>query len=185
MTLDPDQIGLDRDILRANRGWMTALGILWILLGIAAIVLPFAATLAVELVLGAIFIVGGVAQIIQAFRARGWRGALLHGLGGLLAVVLGVLLLLFPAEGILTVTLVLAAFFIVDGVLRVISAFQHRGMAAWGWILVSGLLGIAVGALIWLGWPSTAAWALGLLVGIQLIFGGWSLVMLATAAGRA
>lgn len=168
--------------LRRNWGWLLALGIVWIVLGSLAIVMPFAATLALELVLGAIFAVGGIAQVVQAFRCRGWRGLALHVAGGILALVLGGLLLFFPLEGVLTLTLFLSAFFIVEGSVKVVSALQHRSFPHWGWVLFSGLLGITIGVLIWLGWPSSAVWALGLLVGIELIFSGWSMVMLAISA---
>lgn len=168
--------------LRRNWGWLLALGIAWIILGSLAIIVPFAATLALELVLGAIFAVGGVAQIVQAFRCRGWRGFALHLLGGLLALVAGGLLLFFPLQGVLTLTLFLGAFFLIDGGVKIASALRHRPFANWGWLLFSGILGVAVGMLIWLGWPSSAIWALGLLAGIELIFSGWSMVMLALSA---
>lgn len=170
------------EALHRNWGWLLALGIVWIVLGSFAIVMPFAATLALELVLGAIFAVGGIAQVVQAFRCRGWRGFTLHVTGGILAAILGALLLFFPLEGVLTLTLFLGAFFLIEGVIKVLSALQHRTFSNWGWMLFSGLLGIAVGVLIWLGWPSSAIWVLALLVGIELIFSGWSMVMLAISA---
>lgn len=172
------------DSLRERWGWLLALGILWAVLGVLAIVMPFAATLALELVLGAIFAAGGLVQIIHAVRCWGARGAIAQVLGGLLALVLGGLLLLFPLEGIATLTLFLSAFFIVQGGFKLVAALQHRYVPRWGWILVSGILSIAVGVLIWLGWPASAIWALGLLVGIELIFSGCSMIMLALAARR-
>ncbi len=170
-------VGWER--LRRNWKWLLTLGIVWIVLGSIAVVIPFTATLALELVLGAIFAVGGIAQLVQAFRCRGWRGLALHVVSGVLALVLGGMLLFFPRQGVLTLTLLLSVFFIIEGVVKVVSALQHRSFAYWGWMLFSGLLGIIIGVLIWLGWPSSAVWVLGLLVGIELIFSGWAMVMLA------
>lgn len=167
-----------------NWPWLLGLGVLWICLGTLAIVMPFAATLAFELVLGAIFAAGGIAQLVQAFGCRGWRGFAVHAVAGLLALVLGGLLLFFPMQGIVTLTLFLSAFFLASGVLKIISAIQHRSFGSWGWMLLSGILGLAIGLLILFGLPGTAAWVLGLLVGIELIFSGWSMVMLAISARR-
>lgn len=170
--------------LPQNWGWLLGLGVLWIVFGSLAILLPFAATLAITLLLGAIFAAGGILQVVQGVRCRGWHGAAMHIVGGILALVLGGILLFFPLTGILSLTLFLSAFFIVTGVLKVISALQHRGLQNWAWLLFSGLLGLAIGVLIWVGWPGTAVWMLGLLVGVELIFTGWSMVMLALAARR-
>lgn len=172
------------DALREHSTWFIALGILWIVLGTVAILLPWIATLAVELIFGAIFLIGGVAQVVHAFRSRGWSGFLGHALAGLLAVLLGVLLLFFPVQGILSLTLLLAAFFIAQGILQIFVAARASAMRGRGWMIASGVLGILVGAVIWLGWPGSAAWALGVLVGIQLIFTGWALVMAAAGARR-
>jgi uncharacterized membrane protein HdeD (DUF308 family) len=171
--------------LRRHRGWFLALGIVWIVCGTAAIVLPLAAAVALELVIGVLLAVGGLVQIVQSLRCAEWKGKLLQAVIGLIALVAGVILLANPLQGVPTLTLVLSAFFIAAGVVRVMLALQHREAAGWGWLLFSGALGIVVGVLIWSGWPGTAAWALGLLVGIELIFSGWSMVMLALGAGRA
>lgn len=175
----------DVDDLRRNWGWLMALGVVWIALGTLAILVPGPATLALELLLGALFAVGGVAQIAQAFTCRRWRGALWHMLGGALALLLGGLLLFFPFEGALTLTLFVSAFFLVDGAIKIVTALGNRALPNWGWMLASGVLGILVGVLIWLGWPSSAVWVLGLLVGIQLVFGGFAMIMVALSARRA
>ena len=174
--------GAGLEELRANWRWLVGLGIVWMVLGALAIIVPFGATLAFELLLGAIFAIGGVIQIAQAFRLRNWKGYGMNMLGGSLALVLGVLLLFYPFQGVLTLTLFLGAFFIVSGILQVISALQHRELRNWGWILASGILGMVIGALILAGWPSTAVWAIGVLVGIELIVTGWSLLMIGLSA---
>lgn len=175
---------ISRQSVRDNWGWFLALGIFWIAMGTLAVVVPLAATFAVELLIGALLGAGGIVQVVQAFRCRGWRGTAWNGLIGVLSLAAGALLLFFPLGGVLTLTLVLSAFFIASGIFRAAAALQNRDTPGWGWMLFSGLLGIGVGILIWLAWPGSAVWALGLLVGIELIFSGWSMVMIALAARR-
>lgn len=176
--------GASWEAVRDHWGWFLALGILWIVLGTVAVILPWLATVAAALTFGALLGAGGIMQIVQAFRCKRWRGTALHAVMGLLYLAAGVILLFLPFQGILTLTLVLAGLFIAVGILRIIAALQDRSLRGWGWLLFSGILGIGVGLIIWLGWPGTAAWALGLLVGIELIFSGWALVMIALAARK-
>ena len=170
--------------VQAAWGWLLALGILWIVLGTLAIIMPFAATLAVEMVFGVLFLIGGVAQLVQAFRSKGWKVFALQVVGGLLALALGVILLLFPLQGVLTLTILLAAFFVAQGVVKIMAALRARPDTGWGWLMFSGLLGIVIGVIIWAALPEAAIWVLGLLVGIELIFSGWAMVMIAMAAKK-
>jgi uncharacterized membrane protein HdeD (DUF308 family) len=172
------------DALRQHSTWFIALGVLWIVLGSLAILLPWIASLTVELMFGLIFLVGGAAQVAHAFRARGWSGFLGHALAGMLALLLGLMLLFFPVQGVLSLTILLAAFFIAQGALQVFVAFRSGRMRNRGWLIASGALGVVIGLVIWFGWPGSAAWALGVLVGVQLIFTGWALVMAAVGARR-
>ncbi len=173
------------DELHPRWGWLMALGILWVVLGILAFLAPFAASVALTLLLGALFAVGGGVQTIQAFATRGWRGQALHVASGLLSLALGLVLLIFPLSGVLSLTLLLSAFFIVIGAMRAAFAIQHRGTRYWGWMLFSSLLSIVVGGLIWFQWPTSALWAIGVLVGVELIFFGWAMINLALAARHA
>jgi len=170
--------------VRENRSWFLALGIAMILLGIAAIAFPFSATLAVELLLGWILLVNGVFGIVHAFRSCRWKGFTLVMLGALLSLGVGILLLLYPLTGILSLTLVIAVFFTAGGILRILLAFQLRPLDHWGWLLLSGILSLLLATIIMTQWPAAAAWLLGLLVGIDLVFGGWTLVLLGMAAAR-
>ena len=171
--------------ITANWGWFLALGILLILAGIAAIAFPLLSTIAAKIALGWIFLAGGVILVIHAFSASGWRGFLWSLLIGLLYLVVGGYLAFFPLTGIITLTLLLAALFLVEGVLEVIMAFRVRPHEGWGWVLLSGLIAIAGGVLITLELPSSAAWAIGLLAGINLISTGWGFVILSLAGRRA
>ncbi len=171
--------------IHAAWGWLLALGILWIILGTLAIIMPFAATLAVEMVFGVLFLIGGIAQLVQAFRSKGWKVFALQVLGGLLALALGAILLFYPLQGVLTLTILLAAFFVAQGIVKIMAAFRQRPSAGWGWLMFSGILGVIVGVIIWAALPEAAIWVLGLLVGIELIFSGWAMVMIALAGKKA
>lgn len=168
--------------LSRNWVWMLALGVVWMVLGALAILLPLVAAIAFDIFLGVLFVIGGVTQLLQAVSARGWRGTTLQIVGGALALALGVLLLLFPLEGILTLTVFIAAFFIAEGAVKIALSLQHRDLPNWGWALASGIAGVAVGVLLALGLPGTAFWAVGLLIGAELLLTGWGMISLALSA---
>jgi uncharacterized membrane protein HdeD (DUF308 family) len=170
------------ETLSRNWGWLLALGILMIILGVLAIAAPYGATLAVQFALGWILVIGGIAEAIHAFMAKGWGGFVLELLSAILYVVVGVLLLTNPVGGALALTIVLAVFLIVEGIFKILMAFRVRDHGGWGWLLASGILSVLLGVLIWAEWPYSGLWVIGLLVGIQLVFTGWSLVMLSLAA---
>ena len=170
--------------IKRNWGWFLALGVVFVLAGLAAIAFPLLSTIATKIVLGWIFLVGGVLMIIHAFSASGWRGFLLGLLIGVLYVVAGGWLAFFPFTGIITLTLLLAALFLAEGVLEVIMAWRVRPHEGWGWLLLSGLVAAAVGIMIAMGLPSSATWAIGLLAGINLLMTGASFIALALAGRR-
>jgi uncharacterized membrane protein HdeD (DUF308 family) len=170
------------EALSRNWGWLLAFGILMIILGVIAIGAPVVATIAVQIMLGWLLVIGGIAEGIHAFMAQGWRGFLLELLSAILYLVVGVLLLVNPLGGALALTVLLAAFLIVEGIFKVVMAMRVRDHRGWGWLLASGILSLILGVLIWAQWPASGLWVIGLLVGIQLLFTGWALVMLAIAA---
>jgi uncharacterized membrane protein HdeD (DUF308 family) len=170
------------DALSRNWGWLLALAIIMILLGLIAIATPVYATFAVQALLGWILVIGGIAQGIHAFTARGWGGFLLELLSAILYLVVGVILLVNPVEGALALTIVLAAFLVVEGIFKIVMAMRVRDHRGWGWLLASGIVSLILGVLIWAQWPVSGLWVIGLLVGVQLLFTGWALVMLALAA---
>ncbi len=171
-----------QELVREHHKWFLVLGIVWIILGSAAIILPNIASIAVELMVGWLLLFGGAAALIHAFRCKGWKSAALSVISGLLYLAAGIILLLFPLQGVLTLTLLLVVFFVVEGILRCVIAFQTRPAEGWGWLLAGGVATVVVGLLIWGGYPSSSAWAIGLLVGIQLIFSGWAMIAVANAA---
>jgi uncharacterized membrane protein HdeD (DUF308 family) len=164
--------------------WYLFLGIVLVLGGCAAIAFPHLSTIAAKIALGWIFLVSGVVTIVHAFSAGEWRGFFLNLLIGILYVAAGAYLAFLPLTGILTLTVLVAALFVADGVLEVIMAFRIRSHRGWVWVLFSGLVAVAAGVLIALQLPSSATWVLGVLVGIKLIFAGWSFIALALGGHR-
>lgn len=162
-----------------NRGWFIALGILLILLGIAAIAAPQFATLTAKIFIGWLFLIAGVGEIVHAFVARDWSGFFGNLLIGLLYALVGGWLAFFPLTGIIALTVLLAATFVVEGVFKFIIGLQVRPVDGWGWMIFSGLIAIAAGLLIFLGLPSTATWALGLIVGLNILMSGIAFLMVA------
>jgi uncharacterized membrane protein HdeD (DUF308 family) len=173
---------VDVEPVREHRGWFVGLGIVFMALGVLAILLPFIASLVTTIVLGWLMIVGGIFQGVHAIQNRRWGNSGWAIVSAILYVVAGLLIVAFPLTGTLTLTLVLAAFFVAQGVLKIIRAAQHRRMHAWPWLLLDGIISLALGLLVGLGWPSTAAWAIGLLVGIDLAFSGSSMLLIGLGA---
>ena len=162
-------------------------GIILTLLGIAAIVVPPLGGLFVTVFLGWLFLIAGVAALIATFRARQAPGFGWSLLSAIVAVIAGEVLLWNPLQGLVTLTYVLTAFFIVDGILMIVLAITHRRELSgkWEWMMVNGVIDLILAAIIISGLPGTLAWALGLIVGIDMLFGGASLIAMALEARKA
>jgi uncharacterized membrane protein HdeD (DUF308 family) len=168
-----------------KRGWFIALGIVMIVVGSAAIMFPYVATVSTKIFLGWFLIIGGITQAIHAFWVKDWGGFFWALLVGLLEVFAGAFLLVYPVAGIIALTIYVAAIFIVEGIIRALLAFQLKPEAGWIWILIGGIVSIFLGAMLWAKLPSSAIWAIGLLVGLNIAMAGWTLLMIAMAAGGA
>ena len=166
--------------------WKTFLaeGILLVVLGLVAIVVPPLAGLAATVFFGWMLVFAGVAGILFTLRARQAPGFGWALLSAIVAVAAGAMLLWNPVQGLVTLTYVLTAYFIADGVVHVVFAIAHRRELSgrWEWMMVSGVLDLGLAALVLSGLPGSAAWALGLLLGIDLLFGGMSLIAMALKA---
>ena len=171
-----------RDQGLQGRGWFIFLAVLLIVAGAAAIAFPVFSTFAVELWTAIAFAIAGVAQTIHAFAARSWSGFFLDLLVGLLYLAAGIVLWLNPFAGVVTLTVFLATVLVVDGVFRSILAVQVRPLRGWFWLLLGGLVGIVLGVMIWQQLPSSALSVLGLLLGINLVFSGFTFLMLAMSS---
>jgi uncharacterized membrane protein HdeD (DUF308 family) len=168
------------EVIKGNWKWILALGIVLIVVGTLAVMMPLVATLAMALVLGWLLVLGGVAQLVGAFWTRDWSGFFLTLLIGLMYVVLGLMFLRAPLKAELAMTLLLACVLMVGGLFRIIGAIAFR-FPHWGWTLVGGAINLLLGILIWQQWPEAAMWVIGLFVGIDIIFTGWMWVMLSLA----
>src|SRR5436853_3053476 len=162
-------------------------GILLVILGLAAMIVPPLASLAVTIFLGWMFLISGVAGLVLTFWARQMPGFWWSLISAVLAVGAGIILLAKPVQGTLTLTIVVGAYFLAEGVATIMYALEHRRELSerWSWMLFAGLLDILIAALIVSGLPESADWALGLLVGINLLFGGATLIGVALAARKA
>jgi uncharacterized membrane protein HdeD (DUF308 family) len=172
------------DTLRAHWRLYVFQGVLMIILGVLAVAAPAFATLTVDIYVGWLFLISGVLGLIAMFSARNVPGFLWTLVTALLSIVVGGVLLWKPVEGAVSLTLVLTAFFIVEGIFQAVAAFTYRDAipSRWGWLLASGVADLALAAIIIAGWPGTAAWVLGLLVGVNLLTTGWAVVMVALGA---
>ena len=172
------------DTLRAHWRLYVFQGVLMIILGVLAVAAPAFATLTVDIYVGWLFLISGVLGLIAMFSARNVPGFLWTLVTALLSIVVGGVLLWKPVEGALSLTIVLTAFFIVEGIFQAVAAFTYRDAipSRWGWLLASGIADLALAAIIIAGWPGTAAWTLGLLVGVNLLTTGWAVVMVALGA---
>lgn len=169
-------------MIEENRVWLTVLSVVLILTGAAAIALPHIATLSAELMFGACLAVAGVVQVIQAFGAQSWRPMLLQFAIGILYVGCGALLLANPIVGVIALTVALAATFVVEGVLRIVFGFKLRPNDGWLLVIVSGVVAIIAGVMIWAGLPATATWVIGMLVGVNMVMSGVAFLMLTFTA---
>lgn len=159
-------------------------GILLVILGLAAIIVPPLASLAVTIFLGWMFLISGVAGLVLTFWARAMPGFWWSLISAILAIIAGIILLAQPVRGIYALTLVIGVYFLAEGVATIMYALEHRRELSerWAWLLVAGIVDIVIAFIIISGLPGSAAWAIGLLVGINLVFGGASLIGMAMAA---
>lgn len=173
------------DDVRHHTGWFTGLGIVFLLLGAAAIAFPWIATLSLEIAIGLLFIIAGIAQGVQSFSIPRWKGFLLSVGLSALALILGVFMVFFPLAGAATLTVFVAAFLLVGGVMKTFFAVYVKPAIGWGWFLTGGLLSLLLGLLILLQLEETFPWVLGLLLGIDFLFTGTWMLALAAQARRA
>ena len=189
MTVNPptDEAGTERALAGAiHKHWMLFLieGIVLIVLGIAAILLPVLATITFTILIGWLFLISGGVGLVTTLWMRHAPGFWWSLLSAFIGIAAGILLLIWPITGSLSLTLLLSAFFIVEGIASIMYALEHRNQLTgrWGWMLISGIIDLVLAEIIIAGLPGTAFWALGLLVGINLLFGGTALIGMALAA---
>jgi uncharacterized membrane protein HdeD (DUF308 family) len=172
------------ETLRRVWGWLLLFGIILILMGIFAFAEPWFFSTAYVLWLGCLLIIAGILSILQALQTRAWGGFFLALFTAILDLVIGVLMVTYPGDATVIMTLLLAAFFLVGGFFRIFFALAAR-FPGWGWSVLSGIIAVILGAMIWNRWPWSSVWVIGVFLGVELFFRGWALIMLALTARSA
>ena len=159
-------------------------GIILLVLGLVAIIVPPIASLAVAIFLGWLLLISGIVGLITTFMMRNLPGFWWSLLSAVLGIVVGLLLIGRPVSGAISLTLVLIVFFIIEGIFSIMFALEHKRALSgrWGWLVLNGVVDLGLAGIIFVGLPGTATWALGLLVGIDLVFGGMALITMALHA---
>jgi len=165
--------------------WLLALGLLFIAMGVVGLYMVGTLTLASVLIFGIMLLVGGGAQIVEAFQCKGWRAILWHVAIAVLYLFAGVAVIADPFGSTLILTYALALILIAIGVARAIMAFRIKGADGWGWSLVTGVLTVLLGVMILADWPYSGLWVIGMVIAVDLIAHGWANVWIALAARQA
>src|SRR6202050_5191831 len=170
--------------LRAHWKFFLIEGIVLVILGLIAVCVPPLATVTVEILIGWLILLSGVLGLVMTFQTRGSPGFGWSLLSAVVGIVAGVVLLIWPLSGVLTLTIMLTAFLTVEGIVSIMYALAHRreSSSRWQLMLLSRIIDLILAGLILAGLPGTAAWAIGLIVGVNLLFGGFALVAIALQA---
>ncbi|WP_458209505.1 HdeD family acid-resistance protein [Haladaptatus sp. NG-SE-30] len=165
----------------ADTAWRTLMGVGAVLavLGVIAIFFPFVTGIALSVLLGGALLVGAILHAVHAFSAGDWKGVLWQVVLVVVYGIAGLSLVFNPILGLTTLTLLLIAYLVVDGIVELVMGFALRPERSWGWVVASGVISLLLAGLLWIGWPATAAWALGLLFGVSVLTSGLSMVGLA------
>jgi len=172
------------EVLSRNWGWLLGLGILFIILGCLGVGMAVGLTLVSIVFLGMLFVIAGVAQIIDVFKSHQWKGAVWHALIAVLYLIGGGLVIYDPILASVIVTALIAWVLIIIGITRLTMAIVLRHTQGWFWLFFAGLTAIILGVLILMQWPFSALWVIGLFIAIELMVNGWSYVFMAIAMRR-
>jgi uncharacterized membrane protein HdeD (DUF308 family) len=172
------------DVAKKVTSWSIAISVLMIIAGLLAILLPLQAGIAVNLFVGWMLLFAAAAHFVYAWSTRGAGGVIWKVLVGILYAVIGFYLLEHPARGLATLTLVLAYYLLIEGVMEIVLFFQHRAGPGAVWFLLDGIVTLILGFLVWRTWPSSTEWVIGTLVGLSIFFSGTTRLMLSLAARR-
>ncbi len=172
------------NMVRQTSTWSILWGVLLIILGMLAIGSPYIAAVAVTAVIAWLIVSAGVIHVVVAFHAHAAGSLIWKLLVGLAYVAFGIYLILHPALGVVSLTLVLASLFLIEGVLDIVLFFQMRSVGGSSWVLVDGIITLVLGLMIYMQWPASSVWAIGTLVGVSMIISGVSRVMLSLAVRK-
>lgn len=169
-------------LVKKAKGWFIAIAVLFILLGIFAIAEPFTAGLGVTLLVGWLLVIGAGAHFFSAFKGGGAKHVILQALVGMVYLVGGGYFLTHTIMGVSTLTLLLSGIILAEGAMEIVAYFRLKNVGGSGWLVVNGIVTLVLGGLIWFHWPSSSVWAIGTLVGVNLLMTGISRLMLGLAA---
>lgn len=164
---------------------MILMGIVMGALGILAMAAPLVTGVAVAMLVGFVVVLGGVLQVVLGVKAESWGSRIFGIMLGSVALICGLLLVGHPLFSLGFLSLLLAGYFLIDGIFQVVQAWDIKPEQGWGSTLFAGVFSIVLGVLIWRQWPLSGAWAVGILVGVKIVFSGWSMIACGTAGGRA
>ena len=167
-----------------NWKWLLVLGIIFVILGFIGLGRVFALTVASVFFFGILILIGGGVQLFESFKCKGWKSILLHVIIAILYFLIGIEFITNPMLASAVLTLILAIGFILVGIVRIVMAIQVRGTANWFWLLFSGIISVMMGLIIAARWPVSGLFIIGLFVAIELIFHGWSYILVALAARK-
>jgi len=173
------------DIVRQASTWSIVWGVLLIVFGMMAIGSPFLAAVAVNVIIAWLIVLAGIVHLVLAFHAHGAGSMIWKLLVGIAYLFFGGYLIMHPVLGVASLTLLLASLFLIEGILDIILFFQMRSLGGSSWVLVDGIVTLLLGLMIYLQWPSSSAWAIGILVGVSMIISGVTRVMLSLAVRHA
>jgi len=169
---------------KKNAGLIIVLGVVTVIAGFLALVMPWASGVGIAIFVGIALVFGGVARLVGAFSAGSFGRGTLAFIGGALTLLAGALMVARPGIALATLTLMLGAYLLVDGVFGAVLAFQVKPEKGWGWMLLSAVMSLLLGFLLLREWPLTGLWAIGTLVGIHMLFAGFSMISIGTSARR-
>ena len=181
-TAESPQNNMVADAFKKSANMSILLGVLCIIAGFLAIVSPFVAGTATTVFVGCLILASGILELFGVFRAENWKAGSLAFLSGGLSILCGAILLARPLFGLSVLTMLLVVYFLVDGIGKIFLAFKIKPESGWGWVLFGGIITTLLALLIWRQWPLSGLWAIGTLVGINILFSGWTMVAVGLAA---
>lgn len=173
------------NVVKKNATTAKWVGVLIVIAGFLSLMSPLAGGLSITVMIGTMILLAGIMQLVLVFRAGSFGEGLFLALLGLLGIVTGGYTLMHPAAALAALTLMLSAWFVASGIIESIAAFGARDNKGWGWILFSGIVSVLLGLMLWSQFPLSGAWAVGTLVGVRLLFSGFSLISVAGSVSSA
>ncbi|PWU05634.1 MAG: hypothetical protein C5B47_08770 [Verrucomicrobia bacterium] len=173
----PPSVSTTTDLTHMRSMWLTISGLLYFLSGLAALIFPEFASVAIVQIISFLLIITGVASLVAAISGNYDNHRLMHGLLAFLRIAVGILILKKIIVGLELFTIILAAFFLIEGIFEIVTSVKLKNHKYWSWLLFNGIMALALGVIIFVQYPIAASWVIGLLYGVNAIFGGTALLL--------